>query len=104
MVRLANRHAFREPVEVTANGESALLVDLSGTGCQLLSRGPLKPNQTIKVLLPSEATPVACAGTVVWAHLEEPMGGRHLTYRAGVQFTRPDDEAIEAFAARHAGS
>jgi chromosome segregation ATPase len=103
-VRLANRYAFPKPVEVMANGESGLLLDLSESGCQLLSRGALKLNQTIRVVLPSEAKPVAWAGKIVWARLEAPAGGRPLTYRAGVQFTKRDDEAIAAFVARHGAS
>jgi hypothetical protein len=65
-------------------------------------RGRLTPNQTIKIVLPGEEAPIACSGTIVWARLEAPSGGRPLRYHAGVQFVKPHEGALEAFIARHA--
>jgi hypothetical protein len=64
----------------------------------------LKPNQTVKVLLPAEPKPLTCPGKIVWAKLEAPALGRPAGYRAGVQFTRPDESAIEAFIAKQPAS
>jgi chromosome segregation ATPase len=100
-VRLATRHAFRQKVDVQVNGESGTLCDLSTTGCQLLSPGALKPNQVLKVVLSGEQTSIACSGKVVWARIEPPTAGRPLFYRAGVQFTKVDQAAIDAFVAFH---
>jgi len=38
---------------------------------------------------------------VVWAQLEPPAAGRALAYRAGVQFTKADEAAIERFNRSH---
>jgi hypothetical protein len=101
-VRLADRHTFRTPIAVQLNGEPGSLVDLSVAGCQVVSRASVKPNQVLKVVLPSSAPPVVCSGKVVWARLEPSAGGRPAGYRAGVQFTKPDESAIAAFIAGHA--
>ena len=100
-VRLTNRYAFPKPVTVQANGESGLLLDLSDSGCQLMLSGALKVNQTIRVMLPADPKPLALPGKVVWARLEPPTGLRPKTYRAGVQFSKRDDDAVAAFIARY---
>src|SRR5205814_9860669 len=100
-VRLASRYVFSTELSVQVNGDAARLFDLSISGCQLLSPTALKPNQMVKVLLPSKP-PLTCAGKVVWTRLE-PMGvGQPLGYRAGVRVTKADEAAIEAFASSRA--
>jgi myosin heavy subunit len=96
-VRMATRYGFREPIDVQVNGVSSQLCDLSVDGCQVLSATTLKPNQTVKVLLPATPKPIVCAGKIVWAKLEAPALGRSAGYRAGVQFGRVDESAVEAF-------
>jgi hypothetical protein len=96
-IRLASRYVFREPITVQANGDSGLLFDLSVTGCQLVSTNAMRPNQMVKVLLPIESGPLTCAGKVMWARFEPATAGRPNGYRGGSQFTRPDQDAIEAF-------
>jgi hypothetical protein len=103
-VRMAARYGFDSPISVQVNGNPSQLCDLSVGGCQVLSLTPLKPNQAIKVLLPAEPKPTMCTGKIVWAKLEAPALGRPAGYRAGVQFTRPDEAAIEAFIARQPAS
>ena len=100
-VRLANRYVFNTELSVQVNGDPARLFDLSISGCQLLSPTALKPNQMVKIVLPDK-TPVTCAGKVVWTRLEPMAMGQPLGYRAGVRFTKADEVAIEAFAARYA--
>ena len=96
-VRLAVRHAFRQPIPVQINGDSGLLVDLSVAGCQLVSSSSVRPNQVVKVLLPTEETTIACTGKVMWARFEPRAAGGSIGYRAGVLFTKPDQSALEAF-------
>jgi hypothetical protein len=91
---------FSESLTVEVNGASATLIDVSVSGCQLVSQSPLKPHQTVKVQLSSDPL-LACGGKVVWTRIESAGAGRTLCYRAGVRFTKPDESAIEAFAARH---
>ena len=94
-VRMATRFRFHEQIDVQINGGTGVLVDLSVDGCQVLADAALRPNQAVKVQLPLEPTPVTCSGKVVWAKLEAPLNGRPSRYRAGVQFSRADDDAIE---------
>jgi hypothetical protein len=67
----------------------------------VLSQGALKPNQTVKVTIPAAPKPISCGGKIVWAKLEAPALGRPAGYRAGVQFSKPDHSAIEAFINSH---
>ena len=105
-VRLAVRYAFRQPVTIQINGDEGLLVDLSVAGCQLVSASAVRPNQIIKVQLPTEESVIACTGKVMWARFEPRAASGSLGYRAGVQFTKPDQTALEGFitAARTAAS
>ncbi len=96
-VRLAVRYSFREPFTITVNGDTGLLVDISVAGCQLVSSSAVRPNQAVKVLLPSGDTSIACTGKVMWARFEPRASGGAFGYRAGVQFTKPDQPALEAF-------
>jgi hypothetical protein len=100
-VRMSPRYSFSEPVSVQINGTPSQLSDLSVGGCQVLSQNALKPNQTVKVVLPTSPKPLNCSGKIVWAKLEAPALGRPAGYRAGVQFTKPDQAAIDAFIISH---
>src|SRR5262249_18130492 len=93
-VRMAPRYGFSEPIVVQINGTPGQLTDLSVGGCQVLSPNALKPNQTVKVTLPTSPRPLNCGGKIVWAKLEAPALGRPAGYRAGVQFTKPDQAAV----------
>jgi chromosome segregation ATPase len=104
MVRMSIRYGFATPIDLQINGGPGVLVNLSVGGCQVLSASPLKPNQSLKVVMPSEPKPLSCSGKVAWAKLEAPANGRPGGYRAGIQFTRADEPAIEAFILRHGGT
>ncbi len=103
-VRLAHRYQFREPIDMQVNGQPGTLFDISITGCQLVSVGAVKPNQTVKLLISAGGGSLACAGKVMWSRLEPPAAGRPFGYRAGVQFAKPDEAANEAFVARRAAA
>jgi hypothetical protein len=98
-VRLAVRYAFRQPITIQINGDVGLLVDLSVAGCQLVSTSSVRPNQVVKVLLPTGETSLVCTGKVMWARFEPRAASGSLGYRAGIQFTKPDQAALEAFIA-----
>jgi hypothetical protein len=95
-VRLAERFRFPEPLAVPINGDSGLLCDLSILGCQVVSGSALKPNQKVKVVLPTEV-PLTCTGKVMWARLEPSPKGRGFGYRAGVQFVKPPQDVLASF-------
>jgi chromosome segregation ATPase len=99
-IQLANRYVFKDAVTVEVNGAAAALVDVSVSGCQLVTETTLKPHQTVKVQL-SSTPPLTCSGRVVWTRVESAGGSRQLCYRAGLRFTKPDEAAIEAFASSH---
>lgn len=103
-IPLATRYALPTKFEVQVNGNAGWLCDLSVTGCQILAPDTLKPGQPIKLLLPCEPKPLLCVGKVVWAQLEPPATGRALAYRAGVQFTKADESAVEQFTLQHGTS
>jgi hypothetical protein len=98
-IRLASRFVFSKAVAIEINSAPATLLDVSVSGCQLVSESPLKPHQTVKVQLAS-APLLVCSGKIVWTRLELAGAGRPPAYRAGVRFIAPDEAAIEAFAAR----
>ena len=100
-VRLAPRYRLHPPIEVDVSGKTGLLCDLSAGGCQILSSAPLRPKQPVKVTLRADPAALVCTGTVVWANLEAAGPGRPGGYRAGVQFSHPDETAIEAFVVSH---
>jgi PilZ domain len=96
--RRAPRVRVKDGVEVTIDGNTALLVDLSTVGAQVVSPIVLKPNQRVRVVMGTGRTPVRCNGSVAWAAFEMPKG-QPPRYRAGIDFTAADAEAVAAFAA-----
>jgi hypothetical protein len=91
-------------VQVLIDGGAAELADLSTTGAQVISPTPLKPNRVVKLQLPSDTTPIACRGKIVWARLEPPSSGAPPRYRAGVYFMGVHHPAVAAFLADFAAS
>jgi hypothetical protein len=99
--RKSDRQAFNNALGVQIDGEAALLVDLSVTGAQVLSCASLKPEKTVKMLLPSSESPVLCRGRIVWSRLEPTSPGKPIRYRAGMFFTATDQAAVQTFMSRH---
>jgi hypothetical protein len=89
-------------LEISVDGNAATLIDLSGVGAQVISSAALKPNQRIRLALTDDAASIRLSGSVVWASFEISKNGPR--YRAGVQFVKPDTQAIEAFCDRHKGN
>jgi hypothetical protein len=95
-VRLAERFKFKEPLTIPINGSAGLLCDLSILGCQLVAGTALKPNQKVKIVLPTPDG-LTCNGKVMWARLEPSPKGRGFGYRAGIQFATPAQDEIASF-------
>jgi PilZ domain len=90
-----------EPVEVLVDGNPAQLIDLSVLGAQVVSSSVLKPNQRVRFTLSDAGLgTVRCQGTVAWASFEMPTG-QPARYRAGVEFSNANADAISAFVERH---
>lgn len=98
--RRAPRVKVRDGVGVTVDGNTALLVDVSAVGVQVVSPTVLKPNQRVRVIMGNGKAPVRCNGSVAWAAFEMPKG-LPPRYRAGIDFTVADAGAVSAFADAH---
>jgi hypothetical protein len=97
--RRAPRVRIMEGVEGLIDGNSALLVDLSPVGAQVISQVVLRPNQRVRMMLVDEAGTVRFNAIVAWASFEIPTGTPR--YRAGIEFTDAAGPAVSAFAERH---
>ena len=81
--------------------KASTLIDLSTLGAQIVSTHALQSQRSIRMALPRDEGPLICHGRVVWAAPETAPGSGGLQYRAGVQFTEADRDAVAAFAAEH---
>ena len=98
--RRVPRLRMRDGVEVLVDGNAATLVDLSKVGAQVLSPKMLKPNQRVRVAMSDGKGTVRSQASVAWASFEMPKGVPP-RYRAGLDFTSTDPEAVQGFAERH---
>ena len=97
--RRAPRVKMAANVDAVVDGNTAVLIDLSVVGAQVVSGGGLKPNQRVRVVLSDEAGVVRFNATVAWAKFEMSGGGPR--YRAGLDLVDADAAAIEAYCGRH---
>ena len=95
--RRAPRFKLRESIEVTVDGNPAVLVDVSVIGAQVVSQSILKPNQRVRMSLPQTPRPLRFSAGVAWAAFEMPKGKPAPHYRAGVEFFDADTDAIGQF-------
>jgi hypothetical protein len=93
--RRAPRYRIIEGIEVTIDGNPALLVDLSVVGAQVLSGSLLKPNQRVRLSFADGARPVRFSAGVAWSAFELPKGQPR--YRAGIEFFDADPDAVGRF-------
>ena len=98
--RRSPRFRIAGDVDVVIDGNTALLVDLSSIGAQVVSTVVLKPNQRVRMALADDSGNVRFNATVAWASFEIPpkTGPR---YRAGIEFVDAEGKAVDAFRARH---
>jgi hypothetical protein len=92
--RRGQRYHVRPGIEIQFDGNPATIVDLSPYGAQVLSPTVLRPNQKVRISLPSDEFVMRFRGTIVWAQFELT---RVPQYRAGVEFTDADVRAVELF-------
>jgi len=100
--RRASRFKMAANVTAQVQGKTAMLVDLSIVGAQVVSPIALKPHQRIVVALPDSTGSVRFEAMVVWTSFEIPPSGA-ARYRAGLDFGDgvADAEAITGFCERH---
>jgi CheY-like chemotaxis protein len=98
--RRAPRYRVRSGVEIQVDGNPANLVDLSTAGAQLLSSTILRPNQKVRLNVPSDEFVLRFRGAIAWAKFELPSPNEAPRYRAGVEFLDADSGAVDDFCAK----
>ena len=99
--RRAPRIRIKDGVEVTVDGNPAMLVDLSPVGAQVVSPTVLKPNQRVRVMMGEGKAAIRCGGAIAWAAFEMPKG-QPTRYRAGIDFGHAADaKFVENYAKKH---
>lgn len=97
--RRAPRYAIVPGVELSIDGNPAVIIDLSTIGAQVVSSTVLKPNQRVRLSLPDTSRPLRFGGLIAWAAFEMPREGTR--YRAGIEFYDNDIDSIDRFIAAH---
>ena len=98
VARTLERFTLVEGMTVLLDGNPATLIDLSMCGAQVTTTATLKPNQRVRLSLPTSSR-VRIGARVRWANFEIPAGGP--CYRAGLEFIDPDQDAIAEFIETH---
>jgi hypothetical protein len=100
--RRAPRFRVRAGVELHLDGNPAAVIDLSTVGAQVISPTVLRPNQKVRITIPVDDLTMRFRGAVAWAKFELPRPpAKTPQYRAGVEFTDADAQAIDTFTARN---
>jgi hypothetical protein len=97
--RRAPRFQVKDSTRAAVDGDKAQLVDLSTVGAQLIVPGSLGPRRVVTVTLGPERKALNAPGTIVWARMEISRKGP--VSRIGVEFTDPDQPALDAFIQAH---
>jgi hypothetical protein len=95
--RRAPRQRIREGVGIQLGGTPVRVVDRSQGGAQVVSATILRPNQKVRVSIPNDDFVMRFRGSVAWAKFELPDPSEPPRYRAGVEFTDADADAVEAY-------
>jgi hypothetical protein len=100
--RRAPRFRVRSGVELQLDGNPAAVIDLSTVGAQVISPTVLRPNQKVRITIPLDDFQMRFRGAIAWAKFELPNTPvKTPQYRAGVEFTDGDAQALESFCSRH---
>ena len=100
--RRAPRYRVRAGVELQLDGNPAAVIDLSTVGAQVISPTVLRPNQKVRIIIPSDDLQMRFRGAIAWAKFELPKAPvKSPQYRAGVEFTDADAKAIDDFTGRN---
>ncbi len=98
--RRAARFRIRQGVEIQLDGNPASLVDLSVMGAQVISATILRPNQRVRISVPTDDFVMRFRGTVAWAKFELPKPIEPPRYRAGVEFADADQAAMDDYCSK----
>jgi PilZ domain len=98
--RRAARFRIRQGVEIQLDGNPASLVDLSVMGAQVISATILRPNQRVRISVPTDEFVMRFRGAVAWAKFELPKPTEPPRYRAGVEFADADAAAMDEYCSK----
>jgi hypothetical protein len=98
--RRAQRYRVRQGVEIQIDGNPVTVVDMSVVGVQVLSGTILRPNQKVRISIPNDEFVMRFRGAVAWAKFELPKPTDAPRYRAGLEFSDADADALEEFCAK----
>ena len=98
--RRATRYRVRDGVELQLDGNVATIIDLSAVGAQVLSPTILRPNQKVRVTLPTDDAVLRFRGSIAWAKFELPKPAAPPRYRAGVEFIDVDPAVVGDYLSR----
>jgi PilZ domain-containing protein len=99
--RRAPRYRIRDGVEVQLDGNAAAVIDLSVIGAQVLSATILRPNQRVRISVPTDDFVMRFRGAVAWAKFELPKPTEPPRYRAGIEFLDADTAAMDDYCTRY---
>jgi hypothetical protein len=99
--RRAPRYRIRQGVEIQLDGNPAQVIDLSVIGAQVVSPTILRPNQRVRVSVPTDDFMMRFRGSIAWAKFELPKPTEPPRYRAGVEFVDADAAAMGDYCTRH---
>jgi PilZ domain len=99
--RRAARYRIRQGVEIQLDGNPANLIDLSTMGAQVISATILRPNQRVRISVPTDEFVMRFRGAVAWAKFELPKPTEPPRYRAGVEFADADISAMDDYCTKH---
>ena len=97
--RRAPRFKITGRVEVVIDGKTAVLVDLSTVGAQVLTPFAIKPNQEVSMALPHSEGTVRFNAKVAWTSFAPTPEGAP-RYKFGIDFVDADPAAVDAFLGR----
>ena len=100
--RRAPRFKIAGRVEVVIDGKTAVLVDLSTVGAQVVTQLAIKVDQELAMALPDTEGVVRFRAKVAWTAFAQTAEGAP-RYRAGIDFIDADAEEVGAFLERHNG-
>jgi CheY-like chemotaxis protein len=99
--RRAPRYRIRQGVEIQLDGNPAQVIDLSVIGAQVISPTILRPNQRVRISVPTDDFMMRFRGSIAWAKFELPKPAEPPRYRAGVEFVDADAAAMGDYCGRH---
>ncbi len=99
--RRAPRYRIRQGVEIQLDGNPAQVIDLSVIGAQVISPTILRPNQRVRISVPTDDFMMRFRGSIAWAKFELPKPTEPPRYRAGVEFVDADAAAMGDYCTRH---